>query len=255
MRLNRSNEERWTCSGRCVCIRRVLNRRPAAAVGDPSAGVYCTPLLAHPVAIRLCQPVLPLVYPYRAQYFFGVLNASGLPDPAGVGWTPHAVTGETVPVFPGETVVTNFTQLRNGTWLLQFSVDENAPIVMPHGESALSPGPIPGRGSTVSVVQVDHPYMNPAFDWRHDDFNHTLAGACSEVYNLQPGRPGDVPRPLEMNITVTDRSAHGRLPWMSDWNVNEGLPQCAGGLENVTLVTTYASDEAGSSQTVALRAA
>lgn len=175
----------------------------------------------------------------QSQYFFGVLNSSGLPDPAGVGWTPHAVTGETVPVFPGEIVVTNFTQMANGTWLLQLAVDE-----------AASPGGrVPGRGSTRSVVQVDHPYMNPEFSWLHPDFNHTLAGACNEVYNLLPGRPGDVPRPLELNVTISGAGA-GRPAWMSDWQVNEGLPQCASGLRNVTLATTYSPG----SQTVALRA-
>jgi hypothetical protein len=80
----------------------------------------------------------------QSQYFFGVLNHSGVPDPSGVSWTGYAVTGETVPVFPGETVVTNFTLLANGTWLLQFSVDE----------AASEGGPIPGRGATVSVVRA-----------------------------------------------------------------------------------------------------
>jgi len=205
-----------------------------------------------------CAIVAPLrQWVIQAQYFFGVLNASGLPDPAGVGWTPHAVTGETVPVFPGEVVVTNFTQLRNGTWLLQFSVDEEAA----GDEGGRNSGPIPGRGSTRSVVQVDHPYMNARFSWLHADFNHTLAGACNEVYNLQQGRPGDVPRPLQMNITVTDADAGadadggGRQAWMSDWQVNEGLPQCASALRNVTLTTTYASSTAGGArQTVELRA-
>ena len=53
-----------------------------------------------------------------------MLNHSGVPDPSGVSWTGHAVTGETIPVFPGETVVTNFTQMANGSWLLQFSVEK-----------------------------------------------------------------------------------------------------------------------------------
>ena len=101
-----------------------------------------------------CSIIDPLQqWVIQSQYFFGVLNHSGVPDPSGVSWTGHAVTGETIPVFPGEVVVTNFTQLMNGTWLLQFSVDESAT------------GPIPGRGSVMSVVQVDHPYMNPELDW------------------------------------------------------------------------------------------
>ena len=45
--------------------------------------------------------------------------------------------------------------------------------------------------------------MNPALDWLHPDFNHTLVGACNEVYNLQQRR-GDVARPLDMTISVTD---------------------------------------------------
>jgi len=144
-----------------------------------------------------CSIVDPLrSWVIQSQYFFGVINRTGIPDPAGVGWTPHAVTGETVPVFPGETVVTNFTMYVNGTWLLQFSVDESA-----------SPGgAIPDRGVTRSVVQVDHPYMNPKFSWLSSDFNHTLVGACNEVYNLQP-RHGDVARPLNMSITITDHDA------------------------------------------------
>ena len=84
----------------------------------------------------------------------------------------------------------------SGTWLLQYYVDMTNPASR-----------IKGRGNTVSVVQVDHPYMNPEFNWLHDDFNHTLVGACNEVYNLQP-RTGDVARPLSMNITVRDH-AHG----------------------------------------------
>ena len=73
--------------------------------------------------------------------FFGVLNHSGVPDPSGVSWTGHAVTGETIPVFPGETVVTNFTQMSNGSWLLQFSVENE----------------LPDRGETMSSLQIDHP--------------------------------------------------------------------------------------------------
>ena len=120
--------------------------------------------------------------------------------------------------------------------------------------------------------------MNPKFDWLHPDFNHTLVGACNEVYNLGPARPGDVARPLDMNITITDAGAgagagagaavavaadrdrvvgvggDARLPWMSDWQVNEGLPQCASGLRGISLTTTYASSAAGSSQTARLRA-
>ena len=95
-----------------------------------------------------CSIVDPLrQWVIQSQYFFGVLNKTGLPDGSGAGWVPHSVTGETIPVFPGEVVVTNFTQLVNGTWLLQFSVDEQA----------AAGGPIPGRGPTMSVVQVDHP--------------------------------------------------------------------------------------------------
>ena len=108
----------------------------------------------------------------------------GIPDPAGVSWTGHAVTGDTIPVFPGEKVRTNFTMLTNGTWLLQYSV-----LLTPEEEEKQQPG----RGNLQSVVQVDHPYMNPKLSWLHDDFNHTLVGACNEVYNLDP-RPTDVPR-------------------------------------------------------------
>jgi hypothetical protein len=133
-----------------------------------------------------------------------------------------------------EQVVTNFSQLANGTWLLQLSVDE----------SADNTPRIPGRGNTMSVVQVDHPYMNPDFDWLHPDFNHTLVGACNEVYNLQP-RHGDVPRPLQMNISVIDRSpsTDARQDWMQDWQVNEGMPQCPSGLQNVSLLTSYERGE------------
>eukprot|EP01052_Picozoa_sp_SAG31_P057818 SAG31_NODE_17323_length_675_cov_0.890625_1_plen_212_part_01 len=177
-----------------------------------------------------CSIVDPLRrWVIQSQYFFGVLNHSGVPDPSGVSWTGHAVTGETIPVFPGETVVTNFTQLENGTWLLQYSVDVNTP-----GPG----GPIAGRGSVMSVVQVDHPYMNPELDWLHSDFNHTLAGACNEVYNLQP-RAGDVARPLEMNISIIDGAPSNDGEWMVDWQVNEGLPQCASGFANISLVTSY----------------
>jgi hypothetical protein len=147
------------------------------------------------------------------------------------------VTGETVPVFPGEVVITNFTMLTNGTWMLSLSVD-------PVDATA-----IPGRGNTVSVVQVDHPYMNPALSWLSDDFNHTLAGACNEVYNLQP-RVGDVARPLEMNITVSDAGRSTPDPVWSDWAVNEGLPQCPAGFSTVNLTTTTS----GGSQTARLYA-
>ena len=72
----------------------------------------------------------------------------------------------------------------------------------------------------------------------HPDFNHTLAGACNEVYNLQP-RPGDVERPLEMNITVSDATGWRDASWV-DWQVNEGLPQCAGsGFDDISLLTSY----------------
>ena len=104
-------------------------------------------------------------------------------------------------------------------------------------------------GNTVSVVQVDHPYMNPALDWLHPDFNHTLAGACNEVYNLQP-RTGDVARPLEMNITVADGSRRTPDPVWTSWKVNEGLPQCASGFRNVSLTTSTL----GGSQTAHLLA-
>ena len=94
-----------------------------------------------------CDIVDPLRHwVIQSQYFFGVLNHSGVPDPSGVSWTGHAVTGETIPVFPGETVITNFTLTPNGTWLLQFSVDESDPGAV-----------IRGRGNTVSTVRVDHP--------------------------------------------------------------------------------------------------
>merc|ERR1711920_888161 len=69
-----------------------------------------------------------IVNPFRhwviqSQYFFGVLNQSGIPDPAGVSWTGHSVTGDTIAVFPGEVVWTNFSMLQNGTWLLQMGVE------------------------------------------------------------------------------------------------------------------------------------
>jgi hypothetical protein len=52
-----------------------------------------------------CSIVDPLRHwVIHSQYFFGVLNHSGVPDPSGVSWTGHAVTGETIPVFPNETV-------------------------------------------------------------------------------------------------------------------------------------------------------
>jgi hypothetical protein len=112
-----------------------------------------------------------IVAPFRhwvvqSQYFYGVLNHSGVPDPSGVDWTGHAVTGDTIPVFPGEIVLTNFTMMRNGTWLLQLGVATDVPA---------------SRGATMSTVQIDHPYMNPQLDWLHPDFNHTLVGACNEV--------------------------------------------------------------------------
>jgi hypothetical protein len=192
-----------------------------------------------------CSIVDPLrQWVIQSQYFFGVLNHSGVPDPSGVSWTGHAVTGETIPVFPGETIVTNFTQLQNGTWLLQYSVDVSAP-----GPG----GPIPGRGNVMSVVQVDHPYMNPDLDWLHPDFNHTLAGACNEVYNLQP-RKGDVARPLEMNISIIDRAPTQDAKWMVDWQVNEGLPQCASGFGDISLLTSYERGANVYSQTACLRA-
>ena len=169
---------------------------------------------------------------------------------------------DTIPVFPGELVRTNFTMLANGTWLLQFSV-----ILSPEDERKQQPG----RGNLHSVVQVDHPYMNPKLSWLHDDFNHTLVGACNEVYNLNP-RPTDVPRPLNINITVAvapggggraSRSSDvadadadadgggvnssGPIGWFSPWSVNEGLPQCQSGLHNISLTTTISPD--GRSQT------
>ena len=192
-----------------------------------------------------CSIVDPLrQWVIQSQYFFGVLNHSGVPDPSGVSWTGHAVTGETIPVFPGETVVTNFTQLLNGTWLLQYSVDESTP-----GPG----GPIAGRGNVMSMVQVDHPYMNPELDWLHPDFNHTLAGACNEVYNLQP-RKGDVARPLEMNISIVDHAPSDDAEWMVDWQVNEGLPQCASGFGEVSLLTSYTRSTDVYSQTARLSA-
>jgi hypothetical protein len=192
-----------------------------------------------------CSIVDPLrQWVIQSQYFYGVLNHSGVPDPSGVSWTGHAVTGETIPVFPGEIVVTNFTQLLNGTWLLQYSVDVSSP-----GPG----GPIEGRGNVMSLVQVDHPYMNPELDWRHPDFNHTLAGACNEVYNLQ-SRKGDVARPLEMNISIIDGAPSNDAQWMVDWQVNEGLPQCASGFEDISLVTSYDRGANVYSQTARLQA-
>jgi hypothetical protein len=183
-----------------------------------------------------------IINPFRhwviqAQYFYGVLNQSGVPDPSGVSWTGHAVTGDTVPVFPGEQVRTNFTMLANGTWLLQLGVVGDTPAA---------------RGNTLSVVQVDHPYMNPALDWLHPDFNHTLVGACNEVYNLNP-RSTDVPRPLHINVTVsavrgTGMGEEKKIDWFAPWSVNEGLPQCDSGLSNISLVNTISED--GRTQTV-----
>ena len=108
--------------------------------------------------------------------------------------------------------------------------------------------------------------MNPALDWLHADFNHTLVGACNEVYNLQK-RHGDVARPLDMTISVADSAPRGdEAAWMVspsqsvtsfvahgvasqlpsapqvDWAVNEGLPQCASGLADVELTTSYERD-------------
>lgn len=134
-----------------------------------------------------------------------------------------------------QVVVTNSTMLTNGTWLLSLSVDPADAVA------------IPGRGNTVSVVQVDHPYMNPKLNWLNADYNHTLVGACNEVYNLEP-RPGDVARPLEMNITVSDSGRSNPDPSWSEWRVNEGLPQCASGFRAVNLTTSVA----GGSQTACL---
>ena len=67
--------------------------------------------------------------------------------------------------------------------------------------------------------------MNPALDWLHADFNHTLVGACNEVYNLQP-RNGDVARPLDMTISVADSAPRGdEAAWMvsPDWHL--GTPR------------------------------
>ena len=73
--------------------------------------------------------------------------------------------------------------------------------------------------------------MNPALDWLHADFNHTLVGACNEVYNLQP-RNGDVARPLDMTISVADSAPRGdEAAWMvsPDWPLRDtptpNLPQ------------------------------
>ena len=93
--------------------------------------------------------------------------------------------------------------------------------------------------------------MNPKFGWLHDDFNHTLVGACNEVYNLQP-RYGDIARPLDMNITVADPRPGVSLDWMTDWQINEGLPQCPTGLGSINLTTSY--NKTAGSQTARLHA-
>ena len=115
----------------------------------------------------------------------------------------------------------------------------------------------PGRGNLQSTVQVDHPYMNPELSWLHDDYNHTLVGACNEVYNLN-ARSTDVPRPLNINISVSalpadeTKGSNDKIPWFAPWSVNEGLPQCASGLHNISIKTVVSAD--GRSQTAVFTA-
>ena len=63
----------------------------------------------------------------------------------------------------------------------------------------------------MSVVQVDHPYMNPDLDWLHPVLttpSQELAARFT-VYNYE-----DVARPLEMNISIIDRAQRKmRIGW------------------------------------------
>ena len=36
-----------------------------------------------------------------------------------------------------------------------------------------------------------------------------------------------------------DAAAHTTGGWMSDWHINEGLPQCPSGFTSVSLTTSY----------------
>ena len=55
-----------------------------------------------------------------------------------------------------------------------------------------------------------------------------------------------------MNITVRDAAPDSSTAWMSDWHVNEGLPQCPSGFQSVSLTTSYDKEQA--SQTAHLYA-
>lgn len=222
---------------------------PQLELGEALCGSTGQEGAFQPGACSIVDPLRHWVI--QSQYFYGVLNHSGVLDPSGVSWTGYAVTGETVAVFPGEIVITNFTQLSNGTWLLQLSVEQKEPTESAGSVAAAPRKPIRGRGPTMSIVHVDYPYMNPKFSWLDSDFNHTLVGACNEVYNLQQ-RSTDINRPLKMSITVSDvgqgpkptgstQPVRDRPSWMVDWAVNEGLPQCRGGFSNISLATTYSA--------------
>jgi hypothetical protein len=55
-------------------------------------------------------------------------------------------------------------------------------------------------------------------------------------------------------MATTGRAPADDLDWMVDWQVNEGLPQCASGLGDISLTTTYERGTGVYSQTARLSA-
>jgi hypothetical protein len=136
--------------------------------------------------------------------------------------TAHVLLGETVAVFPGERVLTNFTLTADGAWLLEMSVLPSSPPPPPRRGAAAAP-----RGPTASRVRATAPYMDASLSWLDPAFNRAVrAGACMEVYGM--ARRADYPATATMDVTMPAAS--------DDWVFVE-TPTCASAPQGSTVAT------------------
>ena len=135
--------------------------------------------------------------------------------------TAHVLLGETVAVFPGERVLTNFTLTADGAWLLEMSV---LPSSSPPPRRGAAAAP---RGPTASRVRATAPYMDASLSWLDPAFNSAVrAGACMEVYGM--ARRADYPTTATMDVTMPAASV--------DWVFVE-TPTCASAPQGSTVAT------------------
>jgi hypothetical protein len=129
--------------------------------------------------------------------------------------TAHVLLGETIPVFPGETILTNFTlDPADGAWVIEIGVAPGAPGALPPAR----------RGPTVSRVRATSPYMDPSLAWSDPRFNTTRVGACMEVYGML--RRADYPLRTAMNLTLSVPGPLAAGRDLGSWAFTEN-PTCA----------------------------